>query len=363
MAVGTHSLLSPSSASRWLVCTPSAKMQLKYPSSTNPASEEGTIAHLLSEVRISQALGLEYNSDDETVVLLSSYYSEEMETIVEEYVNFVVGQFEMAKAEDPLATITLELKVDLSEFTVKGTAGTTDVNITSNKVLRITDLKYGRGTYVSAYDNDQLKLYALGVLRKYELYNDFEKVVLTIYQPRMNNVQSFEISVSELLAWGKDVVKPASLLASEGKGEAVAGNHCKYCKAQPECKKFKEYALANRPDPNIISDDEMEEVLDKAELVTKYFEAVKKFALEAVIKGKRRLPSYEIGLTSKHRQITDIEGLKAKAKELGIEEQDLMTTELKKVTELEKILGKKELASYIAKPKGEQKLIKKQFKL
>ncbi|MFR3410307.1 MAG: DUF2800 domain-containing protein [Christensenellales bacterium] len=37
------------------------------------------------------------------------------------------------------------------------------------------------------------------------------------------------MTVDELLAWGKNVVKPAAQKAFNGEGEFCAGAHCKFC--------------------------------------------------------------------------------------------------------------------------------------
>ena len=47
-----HALLSASGAHRWLVCTPSAKLEEQFPDSASEAAREGTLAHELAELKV-----------------------------------------------------------------------------------------------------------------------------------------------------------------------------------------------------------------------------------------------------------------------------------------------------------------------
>ena len=48
----SHSVLSPSGAHRWLVCTPSALLEQQFPDTTSEAAQEGTLAHELAELKL-----------------------------------------------------------------------------------------------------------------------------------------------------------------------------------------------------------------------------------------------------------------------------------------------------------------------
>ena len=52
-----HALLSASGAHRWLLCTPSAQLEQKFPASTSAYAEEGTVAHALAELTTRYFLG------------------------------------------------------------------------------------------------------------------------------------------------------------------------------------------------------------------------------------------------------------------------------------------------------------------
>ena len=50
--MGKHALLSASSSHKWLVCTPSAKMEASFPDEGSVYAAEGTDAHALAEKRL-----------------------------------------------------------------------------------------------------------------------------------------------------------------------------------------------------------------------------------------------------------------------------------------------------------------------
>lgn len=365
MSVGTHSRLSPSSSSRWLVCTPSAKLQEAYKESTSDAAEEGTNAHLLAEVRISQALDLPYTEEDLQTALSSEYYSEEMEEYVSSYTNYVVGVFRQAQKEDPLASISLEIKVDLSKYLGEGSKGTLDVGITALNIIRIIDLKYGKGTFVEADNNPQLKIYATGVTEMYSIYNDFKYVEMTIYQPRMYNVKTYRTTIAELQEWAKKVVQPAAEKAIKGEGEHVAGEHCKYCKALPECRTYNKYILTafKNKEPALLTDQEVADTLNMLSQIDSWTKKVKEFALNNVLTNNITYPGWVLGTGRPDRFITDEKAFSEKATLLGFDTEDLK--KLKGITELEKIISKKvfnsEMSEYIAKKEPNQILTKSQF--
>ena len=117
--------------------------------------------------------------------------------------------------------VKLEERVDFSHWVPEG-FGTSDVIVISNNVLEIIDLKYGKGVKVSADNNPQLMLYALGTLNDYGYLYDVKRVKLTIIQPRLDNISSFEISLKDLYKWGSEI-KPKALKAFKGEGECVVG--------------------------------------------------------------------------------------------------------------------------------------------
>ena len=53
-----HAILSPSGASRWLNCTPSARLEQQFPDSSGEAAKEGSLAHALGETLLKKHYGI-----------------------------------------------------------------------------------------------------------------------------------------------------------------------------------------------------------------------------------------------------------------------------------------------------------------
>lgn len=77
-----HALLSASGAHRWLLCTPSAQLEQKFPASTSAYAEEGTVAHALAELTTRYFLGeldeVSYENQIKSEFEPNSYYNAEM---------------------------------------------------------------------------------------------------------------------------------------------------------------------------------------------------------------------------------------------------------------------------------------------
>ena len=130
-----HTLLSPSSSHRWLVCTPSAILESNEPGNFSPYAEEGTEAHTLAELKLSYVLEKigtkEYETKFEHFKMTSKYYNEEFNDYVNDYCQEV-----MTIIKDDYKG--LNVKVNLEEYVTfedivpKG-GGTSDVVIIGKK--------------------------------------------------------------------------------------------------------------------------------------------------------------------------------------------------------------------------------------
>src|SRR5690606_1820898 len=97
----------------------------------------------------------------------NGYYSKEMDDYVNQYVDIVLEKINEAKSNsvnDPI--VMIEQKLDFSEWVPDG-FGTGDVVIVADNYIEIIDLKYGKGVPVSAENNPQARLYALGAVSQF----------------------------------------------------------------------------------------------------------------------------------------------------------------------------------------------------
>src|SRR5690625_4165656 len=201
-----HAILSASGAHRWMNCTPSARLELEFEDSSGEAAKEGTAAHELGEHKLRDALKVS------TKKPTSVYDSEEMDRYTDEYVQFILEELAVAKqsTKDPL--LLIEQRLDFSNYVPEG-FGTGDCVIVADDVVHVIDFKYGQGVLVEAENNPQMMLYALGALNLFDAIYDIDAVKMTIYQPRRENISTFEISKTDLIDWAENKLKPKTDLS------------------------------------------------------------------------------------------------------------------------------------------------------
>ncbi|MBR3628994.1 MAG: DUF2800 domain-containing protein, partial [Oscillospiraceae bacterium] len=236
-----HAVLSASAAKRWLNCPPSARLNEQFPNTSSEFAEEGTAAHELCEYKVRRYL------HDRMERPQSGYYTEEIEQATDIYAEFVIGIIEEMKANGAEPMALVEEKLDYSHVAPSG-FGTGDMIVIGKDaerrgLLHIVDYKNGKGVFVDADHNPQMMLYAIGALRAYDFIYDVEIVRMSIVQPRLDNISTCEMPVTELNEWAESI-KPIAKLAYEGKGEQRPGDWCRFCKAKPVCQACKDEALA-----------------------------------------------------------------------------------------------------------------------
>lgn len=321
-----HARLSASGSKRWLTCTASPRLEDQFPDTTSAAAEEGTVAHELAELELRRYLMLPDNPSQTEIAAIdrkikaSEYYGRDMEDYVRRYVGFVLETLMRYKGAAefmglPAPYIMLETRLDLSKY-VPDSFGTGDVIIVSPGLgIEIIDLKYGKGVPVSAIDNTQMRLYALGVLDIPALQTyEFHLIKMTINQPRLNDISSEEMSSGALQAWGMEYVKPRAIEAAYGPGTFVPGDHCKFCKARFVCKARGEEQLKLLPftekKPETYSLDEVAQLLEKIDHMASWAKEVKEYAFNQALEGNS-VPGYKLVSGIAKRSIVDPEGLKA----------------------------------------------------
>ena len=360
MVMSRHALLSPSSANRWLNCTPSAVLEKELTGGSegapSKAAEEGTAAHALCEHKLKRAL--KQRSKRPT----SEYDSDEMEECSDAYVEFVLEKLEGAKqmCSDPL--VLIEQHVNFSEYVPDG-YGTADCVIIADKKLYVIDFKYGLGHLVDAFENPQMKCYALGALAIYDYLYDIESVSMSIFQPRRDNVSTYEETVSDLKEWALNELKPKADLAIQGQGEFKCGTWCDFCKASIKCRaraeKMLEVAKSEFKQPPLITDDEINEFLPLLPLITKWTNDISAYVLDQAVNHGKAWDGYKVVEGRSIRKYKDEEKVISIAKENGY--TDIFKQSIIPITEMEKLMGKKTfnelLGGEVYKPQGKPTLV------
>ena len=222
---------------------------------------------------------------------------------------------------------------------------------------------------------------------------------MTIIQPRLDNISTYECSREELEAWGESI-KDTAKMAYEGKGEQKAGDWCRFCRAKPVCRACKEEALAlcreefldldagafaedpreapadveesdttapYTPDlsaptfkqPGLVSLDELTEILPTLNRISSWIESVFAFISSEAINHGVPIKGYKIVEGRSKRVFTDTKAVVETATQNGY--TDLYKQQLISLTEFEKMMGKKKFAellgAYVAKPPGKLALV------
>jgi hypothetical protein len=224
----------------------------------------------------------------------------------QEYAKFILNRFSDCKDN----IIGAEFKVDLSKYIVDG-HGTVDAFILASESLNVFDYKYGQGVLVSAYDNPQLKLYALGILNHFASQTKHVKYIyLHIIQPRRQSYTNYVITRSDLMRFGRQV-KAIAKKAYAGKGDFVAGAWCQFCKGRQECK-ARSYALNKLPavlSANTLTTDELAYYLPLADQVEQFAKDVKAHALSLALQGQE-IKGYKLANGLAKSKIADEESMK-----------------------------------------------------
>lgn len=346
-----HAKLSASGASRWAICPGSVQMEDGIPDKESVYAQEGTLAHEMSELKLKHYLdpkGFGKRKLNAAIKKLkeNELYQAEMESYTDTYVDFIK---EKALSFPSNPYIEIEKRVDFSRW-VDGGFGTCDCVLIHGSTLSIIDLKYGKGVPVSAEQNEQLILYALGAYDAFNLIYNLDKIELNIVQPRINNFSTWEISLTELLLWG-DYFKVQAEKALGGNGELVpSAKACKFCKARDICTARAENNLSLESEiklkPNEIPKDKLYEYISRGEDIAKWVADLKAYALDMCLKGEdvKGLKAVA-GRTS--RSWTNQDEAINKLIEGGIDEAIIYDKVPLTLAKLEKALGKQQFTTLV----------------
>lgn len=367
---GTHALLSASSAARWINCPPSAKICAEIPDTETVYAAEGTLAHSMCEVKLTAyatATPKRTITTKLNKLKKDKLYNPEMDGYTDEYADFVK---KIALSYPSKAHIAIENKVDFSNYVPDG-FGTADCIILHGSELHIIDFKYGKGVPVSAEDNSQLKLYALGALNAYGMFYAIKKVFLHIVQPRLNNFSDWVTDVNALKEWGESI-KPIAQLAYEGEGEFNPGTHCKFCKIKGTCRKraeenlelakyqfAKPASLAKDGEPT-LTDDAVGDILVSAQKLKSWVEDLEKYALSAVLEGKEVKGWKAVEGRGSRCWNGDTDAVIQRLAALNYPEDIAFERKMLTAPQLEKVIGKNDFANnfsdLVIKTKGKPTL-------
>lgn len=278
-----------------MACTPSARLEQEFPNTSSSYADEGTLAHAVGECILKQLAGFISGAEAETIMavhMTNQYYNKELHDYAEGYAFYVWNQMKPGKTH-----LFIETRLDMTEWIEDG-FGTADALIIGDGVLIFDDYKHGKGVPVYAPENKQLMIYALGAYEMFKEIFEINTIQMNIYQPRIDNISPWKISVTDLLDWAENELKPRAALAYAGEGDFAPGKACNFCRAKNECKARMDYnmeiAKYEFKNAELLTDEDISFVLERGEMMTKWVDDVKSIALAKAVSGEKSWPGYKI---------------------------------------------------------------------
>ena len=380
--MSAHALLSPSAAHRWLNCTPAPRLEAEMPESTSGYAEEGRLAHSVCELAARKKFTImpqrTYNAALKKLKA-DPLWDDEMLATAATYVEHLT---ENAMKFEHTPYVALEVRVDISDY-VPEAFGTCDSIMIGGDELILADYKHGKGVPVSAEENPQMMLYALGALKLYRpIYGDMiRRLTLYIDQPRRDSYEGYSLTVEDLLAWGENTVKPKAAAAFAGLGEYEPGDWCQFCRINAQCRAranthtaledFKDCVL---PTPeivrnkengliagglNILTHAEIGDLLVRGQSLVQWYKDLEEFALAACLNGGT-IPGWKAVEGRSTRVWADQDKALETIINAGHPRELVYDTVPKSLAQLEKVIGagpfNELVAGLIIKPHGKPAL-------
>lgn len=360
-----HAMLGPSSAERWINCPASVRMSRLVQREEGVPSvyaAEGTAAHDLAHITAAHRLKKSTTTGEygravfrwRTDHAAFAHLEDEMQGYVDEYVDFLAEQG---------GTLLLEQRVPTG---VPSCWGTADAVSVSPSVVHVTDLKYGMGHQVDAHQNPQTRLYGVGALEAFgDVLGDVQVVRMSIFQPRVNNIVTEEVSAVELRHWRDSIIPVAEEALGPDARFGPSEDACRWCPAAGQCTAQRDWAVARDFNhlAEVMTPAELGDALEAIPAIEAWCAAVRAHAFQFVYEKGGTVPGWKVVRSNGKRYVSDPDGALDALQMIGYELNDIAKTEpkIRGIGELEKLLGKKVFAAtmdpFISKTDGSPSLV------
>lgn len=367
----SHALLASSAAERWINCPGSVNLTKDMPDTSSTYAKEGTLAHSICELKLRKYFGVLAPGEKKLMgprkfktelekLKDNELYAPEMDGYTDEYLDYIK---ELANSFSSTPAVFCEQRIDMSEY-ADSCFGTADCILLCGTELHIIDFKYGKGVPVSAENNSQLNLYALGGYLMYKDFWNIESVHMHIVQPRLKSFERADLSLAELLMWAESVVKPAAKMALSENADIASGEWCRWCKAKATCREHASSVKKNVEDfnmmlPPLLSMEELGRLLVEVEPLLEYVKTAQDYAFNAALQGEK-VPGWKLVEGRGSREWDNQEEAFKDIIASGVAEEMLYHREPYSLAQLEKQLGKKAfeeaVGSHVIKQQGKPKL-------
>lgn len=363
-----HSAKSASGAPKWGACAGSIQLEAEmvaqgFVEARSEHADEGTAAHelgamcLLSGRRADSFLG-------ESIVVGEHAFevTREMAVAVQEYLDAI--------AEVGADHRLVEERVSFDTW-VPGNSGTLDHACFKGRTVWVDDYKHGAGVLVQAEGNDQLILYAAGLIETYDFAYEMEEFVLRIHQPRAGGRSEWRLTRAEVLAHAERL-KAAAARCDDADAPVVPGKkQCQFCKAAPRCPgRLLELLAAltgacevpalSLQDAQLLSPEALSRAMTYFEPARAYMKKAETYALGELQAG-RPFPGWKLVAGDSRRKWKDEAATKADFESMGFKREDFIKELLIGVTDAEKLLPKVDRANFMlthaVKSEGAAKLV------
>ena len=355
-----HAKLSASGSARWINCPGSVLAEEGIPNTSSVYAEEGTAAHELAERCLSSGKDAESYSNE---IINGFVVDKEMMDNVQQYLDYVRSYL------DSKTELIVEKRVDFSDW-VPGGFGTSDAVALKPlvKAVHNFDLKYGKGVPVQVENNTQEMLYSLGVIKDYDVFDEYEEFHLHIVQPRLNHFDEWVITKEQLLQFAKFVKERAELALTEDAPRIPGEKQCQWCRAK-DCKALAEHNLSvviedfeglesdmEVKDMADLTNDEIATLLPQLDLLINWAKGMKEHAANKLFDGEK-IPGYKVVEGRSIRKWSD-ESEAEKVLRTKLKVSEIFSKKLITPTQAEKLLGKGNplLDRVVTKPEGKPTL-------
>jgi len=275
-----HSNWSPSSATRWITCPASINFCKDLPEPEESIyAAWGTKCHALAELMAKSV----YRGPS------TVYDDPEMVEVASGFVKYC----------DDLHCDKSKVEVMVKHHRIPEIFGTVDFAGVKDRHLHVADLKTGRGVPVSAKNNSQLMIYAIMVMGGNWLH--YSGVTLQIYQPRIDNISSFDISPQELHEFDVNTLEPAYRATLKPDAPfCPSPDACRWCRGKGICQECADLSLKTAqldfadfapPAPGQLSDEQLALLVTHARDIEAWLKSVKDYVktLDRLPKGLKKV--------------------------------------------------------------------------
>lgn len=318
-----HALLSPSAAKKWLGCPAALACEFGIPNESGAAAVNGTAMHYMSENLLNRIInGSDYTAKpwkgshvlnhgkgpikalvkpEPGAVLITDDFVAQVDKYVD-YCRPIIDAAEMVEVESRVNLTRIlhpGIEVDGAPLTTFGTADL--VAVMPDGMLIVGDLKTGRHR-VSAKENKQMMLYALGLLQVYKRLYDITAVRLVIFQPYAGGADEWDVTPDALELFGKFAQKRALKAIDafqRGKKGLVpadfrpSADSCQWCRFSEKCQAKRKVATRDVVDdladdsPDEMTTEQLKQEYDKLPLMRQHIADIEKAMYSALMRGEQ----------------------------------------------------------------------------